>query len=83
MFSKEGPSEEKQESTTFTIFLYGKGWSKKFDNAAQDIDEPMDKEVVAKVSGKNPGYGSTCLALTLTAIMIFTEQDKMPKAYVL
>lgn len=38
----------------------------------------MDKKIITKVTGDNPGYGATCVALLLTATTILKEQTKMP-----
>ncbi|XP_022908076.1 saccharopine dehydrogenase-like oxidoreductase [Onthophagus taurus] len=79
IFSPEGPSEERQEATIFNLKLHGKGWSEKLKDPLLQPDSPPNKEIIAKVSGKNPGYGLTCAAFALSAIMILTEADKMPE----
>lgn len=78
MFSHEGPTDERQENTFFDIVFYGKGWSEKLPGPMDNYTTPPDKTITAKVSGRNPGYGATCLAFALSAVIILTEGDKMP-----
>lgn len=79
MFSNEEPSEAIIQDTKFSILLYGQGWSDKLASNTDEYKTPVDKTLLCKVSGSNPGYGATCTALTLAAIMILTEKDKLPK----
>lgn len=78
MFSHEGPSVAKQENTTFSITIVGEGWSEKTEDANKEFESEPDKKLTVKVSGKNPGYGSTTIALTLAAITILQDSKKMP-----
>lgn len=39
----------------------------------------MNKKIITKVTGKNPGYGATCVALLLAATTILNEKTKMPE----
>lgn len=78
--SHEGPSEEMMKHTEFAVYLNGEGWAR-----GQELLEPTDqykkppnKQLLAKVSGTNPGYGATCVALLLAATTILNESDKMP-----
>ncbi|XP_055373745.1 saccharopine dehydrogenase-like oxidoreductase [Condylostylus longicornis] len=80
MFSHEGPSEEKTEKTRFSMTFYGEGWPKE-----EKLAEPTDqykttpsKTIITKVTGKNPGYGATCVALLVSAVTVLKENDKMP-----
>ncbi|KAJ8918083.1 hypothetical protein NQ315_011540 [Exocentrus adspersus] len=77
-FSKKQPSEEKIEKSWFQITFYGEGWKEKLEDKDDQYDKPCDKCIVGRVKGKNPGYGATCAALVLSAIVIATESDKMP-----
>lgn len=67
----------------FTFTLYGQGWKEKLAENTDEYKSPFDSSIVAKIKGKNPGYGATCLALTLAAIMTVTETDKLPNKYVM
>lgn len=78
--SHEGPSEQTMQNTTFSIYFKGQGWDRD-----QDQLEPSDqfkvspnKKLNVKVSGTNPGYGATCVALLLSATTILKQSDKMP-----
>lgn len=78
--SHEGPKEEKMEKTHFSMTFYGEGWFKE-----EKLSEPTDqhttsptKNITTRVSGINPGYGATCIALLLSATTILNESGKMP-----
>lgn len=77
-FSREGPSEETQKNTVFTITLCGQGWKEKLAEGSDEYKSPPDSTIVAKVKGTNPGYGATCVAVTLAGIVVITETDKLP-----
>ncbi|XP_055325410.1 saccharopine dehydrogenase-like oxidoreductase [Sitodiplosis mosellana] len=78
--SHEGPSEESMKNTKFSVTFYGQGWPKE-----EALSEPTDqhttlpsKKIVTRVTGTNPGYGSTCIALLLAATTILNEKEKLP-----
>ncbi|KAM3959967.1 saccharopine dehydrogenase-like oxidoreductase [Aphomia sociella] len=74
MITKQGPKEEMINNTFFKFQLVGKGWEK-----GADIEStPPNKSVMATVSGVNPGYGATVVALLHSAITVLQQQDKMP-----
>lgn len=78
--SREGPKEEKLEKTKFSITFYGEGWPKeeKLSEPTDKHTNPPSKNITTKVSGTNPGYGATCVALLLSATTILNENGKMP-----
>ncbi|XP_071054973.1 lipid droplet localized protein-like [Onthophagus taurus] len=78
LFTHEGPSEERQEGTVVNVKLRGKGWWGMSQNTVALIDSAPNKEIIAKVSGRNPGYGLSCATFAISAITILTESDKMP-----
>lgn len=82
-FSKDPPSEENIKKAKFNVYLYGQGWSEKLADSEDQYKTPMDKSIICRVKGTNPGYGATCFALVLSGIMILTEADKLPKKLVL
>lgn len=78
--SHEGPSEESMKNTKFSITFHGQGWPKE-----EALSEPTDqhttlpsKKIVTRVTGTNPGYGATCVALLLSAKTILNEKEKLP-----
>lgn len=78
--SREGPKEEKLEKTRFSITFYAEGWPKE-EKLAEPTDKhtnPPSKNITTRVSGINPGYGATCVALLLSATTILNENGKMP-----
>lgn len=78
--SHEGPSEEMMKNTDFAVYLSGEGWDRDQEQleASDQYKTPPNKQLLAKVSGTNPGYGATCVALLLAATTILKESDKMP-----
>lgn len=67
------------ENTLFEMIFYGEGWKKKLLNPEDKYVDPINKTIITKVTGRNPGYGSTCIALLLSAITILKENFKMPE----
>ncbi|CAH2040874.1 unnamed protein product, partial [Iphiclides podalirius] len=63
------------ENTRFGFALHGAGWPQGVD---PDSELPT-KTLTAKVSGSNPGYGATVVALLHSALTILDERDKMPE----
>lgn len=76
--SHEGPTEEQCENTHFSFTFFAEGWNKKLAEPTDAHNEKPNKRMVAKVTGKNPGYGATCISLILCGLTILTESDKMP-----
>ncbi|KAG5862429.1 Saccharopine dehydrogenase-like oxidoreductase, partial [Gonioctena quinquepunctata] len=81
MISKKEPSEEKIENSRFQITLYGQGWHERLEDELQNYTVPCNRNIVGRIKGKNPGYGSTCICLVYSAIVLLTENDKMPGDY--
>lgn len=82
--SHEGPSEEAMNKTKFSLTLYAEGWPKD-EGLAEPTDkhtDPPTKKLTAKVTGNNPGYGATCIALLVSAVTILKEHKKMPEKYI-
>ncbi|XP_001358985.1 saccharopine dehydrogenase-like oxidoreductase [Drosophila pseudoobscura] len=78
--SRDGPSEESMERTYFKMTFKAIGWPQA-DRLAESTDQytvPPTKTLMVRVSGMNPGYGATCVALLSTAVTILRESDKMP-----
>lgn len=78
--SHEGPSEETMEHHEFAVYLKGEGWNKDEEQLepSDQYKVPPNKKLAVKVSGTNPGYGATCIALLLSATTILKQHDKMP-----
>ncbi|CAO1407401.1 unnamed protein product [Diamesa tonsa] len=76
--SHKGPTEESAENTHFQITLVGEGWKDNSSESTGNYTNPMNKKIITKVTGDNPGYGATCIALLLTATTILNENKKMP-----
>jgi hypothetical protein len=76
--SHEGPKEEQNENAMFEITFIGEGWKEKQSDPTAEFDMPYNKKMITRVTGPNPGYGSTCICLLVSAITILKESDKMP-----
>lgn len=78
MFGKKQPSEEIIENTWFQITFYGEGWK---DISLAEIDgfsKPCNRKIVARIKGRNPGYGSTCVCVVAAAITVLSETENLP-----
>lgn len=75
--SHEGPCEAVMERTYFAITMKALGWPKT-ENSNAEPTGPPSKSLMVRVSGPNPGYGATCVALLSAAKTILKESDKMP-----
>lgn len=78
--SHEGPTEDSMEKSEFAVYFKGEGWTKD-EELLEPSDQykiPPNKHIKMKVSGTNPGYGATCVALLLSATTILKQKDMMP-----
>lgn len=73
--TREGPTDNVMNNTHFTIKLVGKGWE---TGADMENTEP-NKTILAKVTGTNPGYGATVVALLMAALTILKERENLPR----
>lgn len=69
------------ENTSFSITLAGKGWEEKLAEATDEHKEPPKKEMVARVSGPEPGYIATPICMVQAALTVIREAEKLPLAY--
>ncbi|OAD56155.1 Saccharopine dehydrogenase-like oxidoreductase [Eufriesea mexicana] len=76
--SHESPKEEVLDKVRFSITFQAKGWYEKLADPADKHKNPPNKVLITEVTGKNPGYGATCIMLLLSAITILKESDKIP-----
>lgn len=78
--SPEGPSEERMEKSFFKMTIKANGWpsSQQLAEGSDQYTEPPSKTLMVRVSGPNPGYGSTCVALLSCAVTVLRESNKMP-----
>lgn len=73
-FSHDGPSEEEMRQTSFSIRFVGKGYTSKANPAT---DKP-DFKIVTEVSGPEPGYIATPLAIVQAAIVVLEQKSSLP-----
>lgn len=78
--SHEGPREEVMEMLHFSVIMKALGWPKteRLSEVTDQYTDPPSKSLMVKISGTNPGYGATCVAVLCTALTILKESDKMP-----
>lgn len=73
--SRNGPSEAYMDRSYFKMILKATGWPS--ESSDQDKELPS-KTVLFSVSGPNPAYGSTCVALLAAAVTILKQSNQMP-----
>lgn len=79
VFCKDGPREEKMDRTNFEVIMFGNGWKKGTLNTDSDKSTPINKKIKIRVSGKNPAYGATSVAILLSARTILNEGKNIPQ----
>lgn len=78
MVSEAGPSNKTRQNTKFRYTFNGKGW-----DVNDDLKSKPLKSLSVKVTGQDPGYDSTALAIIMCAITILKERSNMPKGGVI
>ncbi|XP_075976278.1 saccharopine dehydrogenase-like oxidoreductase [Anticarsia gemmatalis] len=76
--SEKGPTDKTRQDTKFRFVLNGKGW-----DIDQDTKSEPTKKMTVKVSGQDPGYDSTGIAIIMCAITILKEGSNMPNGGVI
>lgn len=76
--SHDGPSEETMKNSGFEVVLHGQGWKNKLSDSG--LENPLNKRVIIKVSGTDPGYGTTCICALNAAKIVLKENSKMPES---
>ncbi|KAJ8724363.1 hypothetical protein PYW08_015837 [Mythimna loreyi] len=72
--SEKGPSQEMRQDTKYNFVLNGKGW-----DIGADLNTTPTKKMSVKVSGCDPGYDTTSVAIIMCAITILKESSNMAK----
>ncbi|XP_071447287.1 saccharopine dehydrogenase-like oxidoreductase [Hetaerina americana] len=76
--SHEGPSEESMKSLKFKMTFDLEGWSETLAEPTDNHTNAPNRRLIGEVTGTNPGYGATCIAVLLAGLTILDEADKMP-----
>ena len=71
--TREGPTESNMQDLHSSLTCKVKGW-----NRGEETKGEPKKEMLVRVSGNNPFYGFTSLALLCAAKTILNESSKMP-----
>ncbi|KAF2898902.1 hypothetical protein ILUMI_07271 [Ignelater luminosus] len=75
-FTSKDIPEDVSKRFYVSVTLHCKGWKEKITEIK--CKTPINKTVIGRVSGFNPVYGITCLAVTLCAISILKEPKQLP-----
>ena len=67
LVSHAGPTEAQMRETSFSLTIYGRGYS---DAVESSPVHPYDREVVVKVSGPEPGYVATPIIMVHCAVQL-------------
>ncbi|KAF2885496.1 hypothetical protein ILUMI_20646 [Ignelater luminosus] len=82
-FTRRTPSEEVMKKTKFCLTFQGNGWDVESVKNAEHVQKqplnPPNKTVVGYITGYDPAYGVTAISVTLAAIVILTDTEKLPK----
>ena len=77
IFSHEGPTKQQMNETSFSIMMYGEGYSD--GSLSLNRSDKPNKKIVIKVSGPEPGYVATPIAMVQSALVIAKEPGKLPE----
>lgn len=78
--SKDGPSREQVNETSFQMILVGRGWPEKLASPTDEPSAPPSKTIVGRVTGPEPAYAATSTFLVQSAITLLKEQETIPFA---
>lgn len=76
--SKRGPTERQMRETSFSVTLYGYGYTN-IEDETKDF-EYYDRRVTVKVSGPEPGYVATPIIMVQSALTLLKDHDKLPSS---
>ncbi|XP_059841566.1 saccharopine dehydrogenase a, tandem duplicate 1 [Hypanus sabinus] len=74
-FTKQGPTKQQMEGTSFSFTFFGEGYKEGQDPEA---GKPSVK-ICTQVRGPEPGYIATSMAMVQAAVTILWEQKSLPK----
>ncbi|XP_002732534.1 saccharopine dehydrogenase-like oxidoreductase [Saccoglossus kowalevskii] len=74
MCSHEGPSREQMKGSSFSMTFFGQGFNKDSSNKDQN-----DMKMVTKVTGPEPGYITTPIAMVQCAVTVLKEPQSLPQ----
>nr|XP_053650130.1 saccharopine dehydrogenase-like oxidoreductase [Cherax quadricarinatus] len=78
LFTRKGPKRSDLSGLKFCVTLTGKGWDKKLEDPDEQYTQPPNITKVVQVKGPDPGYNSTAIFATQSAMTILKEKDKLP-----
>ncbi|CAH0583137.1 unnamed protein product [Chrysodeixis includens] len=76
--SEKGPTEQMRKDTKYYFQFNGKGW-----DLDADLTTKPTKSMSVKISGRDPGYETTAIAIVMSAITVLKESSNMPKGGVI
>ena len=75
LFSREGPTEAQMAASSFSMTLFGRGYS---TAAKAEAGGRPDKEVATRLTGPEPGYVATPVFLLAAAQTLLEERGRLP-----
>ena len=66
------------DETSFSLTLAGKGWEDKMSEPTDVYVDDPTKQMVARVSGPEPGYVATPIFMVQSALVVLREAGKLP-----
>eukprot|EP00850_Spirogloea_muscicola_P020332 SM000212S06925 [mRNA] locus=s212:190563:193062:- [translate_table: standard] len=75
LFSRQGPSQEQIDGTSFFIDFLAKGYS-----SADLVEKPLsppDLKLATRLSGPEPGYEATSMIVTQAALCMLVNRQKL------
>nr|XP_002125674.1 saccharopine dehydrogenase-like oxidoreductase [Ciona intestinalis] len=75
LFSHEGPTKQQLKESSFNIVMFGEG----YPTGSFDSNKKPKKKITVKVSGPEPGYVATPIAIVQSALCIIQEKQNLPK----
>lgn len=74
MFTREGPSEQQLQATTFSFTAFASGYS---TGAPEAPGQQPDMRITTRVSGPEPGYIACSIFITQAAITLLEERQRL------
>ncbi|CAG5123703.1 unnamed protein product [Candidula unifasciata] len=74
LFKKEGPTKKQIDAQTFSMTFIGYGYDT-VDTSR--TNKTPNKKITARILGPDPGYITTPICMTQSAVILLREQDKI------
>lgn len=81
--SKKGPTRDQVLGNTFSLRVVAKGWSEVASFAAEEPQGKRNLKVTMKLSGADPAYVVTAMALVQSGLTVLYDRELMPRFVIL